>query len=236
MVYWSAGDIVKQICGELGLEVPADIAATTDKQAVQVLSLLNAAGNDLLTYYPWEQFAKQYNFNTINGQAGYNLPADWGYFIDQTQWDTTNHWPLMGPKSAQDWAWLKGGLVASAPRMRYRVMDDQVVLHPTPGSSSFNLNMEYIVSNWVTHLGNPAAMVTAQGDVVLFYPWLIVKYVKLKFYELKGFDTTAVQSDFMRAFNSMTGKSRGGQKLSLAPQAQPLLIGPWSVPDGSWNA
>jgi len=236
MDYWTAADLIKQLTGELGLPNPADIMSTDDMAATQLLAFLNAAGNDLVTYYPWEQFTKQFSFPTVDGQAGYDLPDDWCYFIDQTQWDQTNHWPLMGPKSPQEWAWLKGGLLASAPRMRYRVMDNQIALFPTPGSSSFTMNMEYIQKNWIRSATlTETSMVTSGADTVLFYPWLVMKYVKLKFYELKGFDSTAVTSDFMRTFQSMTGKSKGAPKLSLSPRYPPQFIGPWSIPDGSWN-
>lgn len=236
MDYWPASDLIKQLTGELGLENPADIASTSDKAAIQLLAFLNAAGNDLVTYYPWEQFTEQYNFNTVDGQSGYDLPADFCYFVDQTQWDRTNHWPLMGPKSPQEWAWLKGGVGASSVRMRYRIMDGQISVHPTPGSSVYNFNMEYISKNWVLRPDTSvASMIISGGDVVMFYPWLIMKFVKLKFYELKGFDTTAVTSDFLRTFQSMTGKSKGAPILSLTPGPSTVLIGPWSVPDGSWN-
>jgi hypothetical protein len=115
-------------------------------------------------------------------------------------------------------------------------MDNQIALFPIPGSSSFTMNMEYITKNWVESAALTAAsMVTDGGDIVQFYPWLVMKYVKLKFYELKGFDTTAVTSDFMRTFQSMTGKSKGAPKLSLSPRFPPLFIGPWSIPDGSWD-
>lgn len=237
MSYWSATDIVRQVAGELGLEIPGSLMDSTDKQAFQLLSLLNAAGNELVTYYPWEQFVKQWNWNTVEGQDAYDLPSDWGYFVDQTQWDRTNHWPLLGPKSPQEWSWLKGGLLQAAPRMRYRIYGDQFYLHPVPGSSSFNIVMEYITKNWMTDStgATPSDMITANGDIVQFYPWLMVKFLKLKFYQLKGFDTTAVTDDFMRVYNAMTGKSKGAPKLSLAPRVTPILIGPWNVPDGSWD-
>jgi len=81
----------------------------------------------------------------------------------------------------------------------------------------------------------PADMVTGDGDTVVLEPWMVIKYIKYKFYELKGFETAGVQGDFMRIFNSLTGKDVGAPILSLAPQAASQYLGPWSVPDGSWN-
>lgn len=233
VAYWSALDIIKQVTAELGLVQPQALPAT-DIGTIQMVAFLNKTGNDLLIFYPWEQFIKQWEFPTIPTQDSYELPTDWKYFTDQTQWDRTNHWPLLGPKSPQEWAWLKGGLLAAAPRMRYRVYQDKFWLHPVPGAA-FNLAMEYIQKHWVLNEGNPASLVVNGGDIVQYDPWLVITYMKLKFYELKGFDTTAMVGDFMRMFNSLTGKDKGAPKLSLAPRYPPLFIGPWSIPDGSWD-
>lgn len=244
--YWSALDIAKQIAGELALPQPTSLTGSTTPQATQLLAMLNSAGNELLLYYTWQEFLKEWDFTTVVGQGEYPLPSDWSYFIDQTQWDRTNHWPLLGPKSPQEWSWLKGGLLAAAPRMRYRVMNNNFLLWPVPGvltdgngnPMDFNMAMEYISDNWVVPVSDPdsfANMVVADGDLVRYNPWLMVKFIKYKFYELKGMETTGVLSDFMRIFNSLTGKDKGAPKLSLSPRFPPLFIGPWSIPDGSWD-
>lgn len=232
--YWSALSVLQQVAGELGLPRPTAIN-TTDIQAIQLLAFLNSCGNELLTYYPWEQFMKQWEFTTVPDQDSYDLPDDWRYFLDQTQWDRTNHWPMLGPKSAQEWAWLKGGLLASAPRMRYRVFQNKFWIHPVPGSNNFNIAMEYVNKNWVESSGTSVDMIVADDDVVQYDPWMIIKYIKLKFYELKGFDSSAMRSDFVRTFTTLTGKDKGAPRLSLAPIYPPVLVGPWSVPDGSWD-
>jgi hypothetical protein len=237
--YWSALDILKQTAGELGLPRPNTITGIEDVQSIQLLSLLNSAGNELLYYYPWAQFAKEWAFPTVIGQGDYPLPDDWAYFRDQTQWDRTDHWPLLGPKSPQEWAWLKGALVAALPRQRFRVADNKLMIWPIPAvgatPSIVNLAMEYIVKNWVNASDVPSNMIIADGDIVEYNPWLMIKFVKFKFYELKGFPSQAAQADFMRIYNSLTGKDVGGQILSLSPRYTSPYLGPWSVPDGSWN-
>ncbi len=242
MDYWPALQIVNQVAGEVGLAKVTTLFAPDDTNTVQsnqLLAALNSAGNELGFYYPWEQFRKEFVLNLVADQGSYDLPPGWSYFIDQTQWDTTNHWPLLGPKSAAEWAWLKGGLVASFPRMRYRVMANKLEFFPVPASNSeFRMSMEYVTDNWVQSDGNPepdAAMVTKDGDKVWFQPWLMVKYTKLKWLQTKGFPTDAAQADFARMFESMKGKDTGAQVLSLVPLRTPFFIGPWSVPDGNWN-
>jgi len=96
--------------------------------------------------------------------------------------------------------------------------------------------MEYVSENWIEYDdGTFGNMILTDGDIVMFNPWLMVKFLKLKFYELKGFPTGGVSGDFLRTFNSLTGKDVGGQILSLSPRYTNQYLGPWSVPDGSWN-
>jgi hypothetical protein len=238
--YWTAIQVLQQVAGELGLPRPPTVTGLDDVQSVQLLSLLNSAGNELMLYYPWEQFVKEWEFITEVDKDTYDLPADYNYFRDQTQWDRTNHWPLMGPKSAQEWAWLKGSLVAPLPRLRFRITDNKFKIYPTPATGSspgpnFRLAMEYIQTNWVLNEGVEVDMIISDGDVLRYNPWLLVKFVKFKFYELKGFDTAGVNGDFMRVFNNLTGKDTGAQKLSLSPVYTSPYVGPWSIPDGNWN-
>lgn len=239
-LYWQALPILRQVAGELGLVSPATVVGLNDVQSSQLLSLLNAAGNELQLYYPWEQFTGEWSFDTVPDQDEYDLPVDLAYFKDQTQWDRTNHWPLLGPKSPQEWAYLKGSLVAPLPRVRYRIAGNKFKIYPnltsTSTPSTIHIAMEYVSKNWITTaLGDMADMITLDSDVLMYNPWLLIKFVKLKFYELKGLSTTAVQADFMRIFTSLTGKDTGAEILSLSPRATPQLIGPWSIPDGSWQ-
>ena len=240
--YWAALDILKQVSGELGLPAPITVVGVSDVQSTQLLALLNGAGNELQLYYPWEQFVKEWAFQSVLNQSDYDLPDDLAYLTDQTQWDRTNHWPLLGPKSAQEWAWLKGSLVAPLPRVRYRIAGDKLKIFPTltatTSPSQIDIAMEYVSKNWVSVFAAPTvptAMITLDSDTPMYNPWLLIKFVKFKFYELKGLPTTGVQADFMRIFNSLTGKDTGARILSLAPTRTPQLIGPWSVPDGSWQ-
>lgn len=244
MQYWNALDIINQVAGETGQSKVVTLFnpdSLEEVQTSQMLAALQSAGNELMLYYPWEQFHKEVGYALIAGIGAYDLPSDWAYFIDQTQWDRTNHWPLLGPKSPAEWAWLKGGLLASFPRMRYRVMGNKIEFWPTPETNSqFNMSMEYVSGNWVQNTNSTdqkpnAAMVMADGDIVWYHPWLMVKYTKLKWMELKGFDSAPAASDFKRMYDSLMGKDVGAQVLSLVPQQTPFFLGPWSLPDGNWN-
>lgn len=240
MTYWTSLQILTQVAGELGLPRPETIVGL-DVQSVQLLSMLNSAGGELLLYYPWQQLSKQHDITLVGDQEDYSLPADLGYFVDQTQWDVDNHWPLLGPKSAQQWAWLKNSFVASLPRMRYRIQGNKFKVYPVPPvGTTDSFYMEYVSNLWVAVDADPATLptksaITANADVIWYDPWVLVKFVKLKFYELKGFATVGVRAEFARVFDAVTGKDTGAEKLSLSPDFQTPYVGPWSIPDGSWS-
>ena len=242
--------VIQQAMVEMGLVKPISVTANPDTTVQQMLALLNRAGNDLVIGYPWEQLTKEFVIETVDGQSTYSLPDDWSYFLDQTQWDRTNHWPLLGPKTAQEWQWLKGGLLSSGPRLRYRIIDGMFQLFPTPSATNtpsngsdgtfvpWTLAMEYVSSKWLksTEQANTYySQVVADTDTVLFDPWVVSAYLKLKYWEAKGLDTTAYTKDFLGTWEARIGKNKGAPMLTLAPRARTMLIGINNIPDGSWN-
>jgi len=247
---WSVLAVVSQAMVEMGLPKPIQVVGSPDQTVQQFLALLNRAGSDMVLGYPWEQLTKEYLFNTSNctvvteGSVSIMvqpLPSDWSYFLDQTQWDRTNHWPLLGPKTAQEWQWLKGGLLSSGPRIRYRVVGGNLELFPgafPPAQPYSDIAMEYVADTWLksTQTTNTFyPLVQDDTNVILFDPWVISAYLKLKYWEAKGLDTAAYSKDFVAVWEARIGKNKGAPVLTLAPRARSMLIGINNIPDGSWN-
>jgi len=243
--------VVQQTMIEMGLPKPLQVVTSADTTVQQMLALLNRAGSDMVIGYPWEQLTKEYLFNTGNCAVVTTLsgppimtqplPADWSYFLDQTQWDRTNHWPLLGPKTAQEWQWLKGGLLSSGPRIRYRVVGGNLELFPgafPPAQPYSDIAMEYVADTWVqsaTQQNTYYNSIQSDEDLILFDQWVISAYLKLKYWEAKGLDTSAYSKDFLNTWEARIGKNKGAPVLTLAPRARSLLIGINNIPDGSWN-
>ena len=229
---------------EMGLPKPVEAVASADVTVQQMVALLNRAGAEMVLGYPWEQLTKEYVFNTATATESADgktfnvpLPGDWCYFLDQTQWDRTNHWPLLGPKTAQEWQWLKGGLLSSGPRIRYRVVSGKLELFPTDSTQS-EIAMEYVSTNWLasgTQTNTFYDEIQDDSNLILFDPWVTTAYIKLKYWEAKGLDTTAYSQDFLNVWQARIGKNKGAPVLTLAPRARTMLIGINNIPDGSWN-
>jgi hypothetical protein len=244
--------LVQQSMVEMGLPKPNEVVSSQDATVQQMLALLNRAGNDLVLGFPWEQLIKTWIIETQEGVSEYDMPADWSYFIDQTQWDRTNHWPLLGPKTAQEWQWLKGGLLSSGPRLRYRVVGGNFEIFPVPSPSNtpandsvqtgvfapWTLAMEYVSDAWLKDAAQTNtyyAEVHSDSDILLLDPWVMSAYLKLKYWEAKGLNTAAYTKDFLGTWEAKIGKNKGAPMLTLAPRARTMLIGINNIPDGSWN-
>ena len=95
---WSVIKVVQTSMVEMGLPKPLQVTSSLDTTVQQMLALLNRAGAEMVIGYPWEQLTKEYTFNTSSAVPAADgktfsvpLPSDWSYFLDQTQWDRTNH-------------------------------------------------------------------------------------------------------------------------------------------------
>jgi hypothetical protein len=71
--------------------------------------------------------------------------------------------------------------------------------------------------NWATTAGGVAKdSCTAADDIVLYEPILAMKFLKLRYLEAKGFDTSAALTQFTNAFMQWTGKDLTAPVLSMA--------------------
>ena len=239
--------IVQQACGELGLPVPNSLTSSTQETNTQMLALLNSAGIDIISNFQWEEMTKQFNFLTVLDKGEYALPTDYNYFIDSTGWDNTNRWPLLGPVSVQEWNALVAAKVTAVSRTYYKIQQKKIHIWPiptlpngmngNPPTDGRDLVLTYGSTFWVQSGTDPLVFqdsIINDQDVPVVNAWLLVKFLKLKMWGAKGFDTTALAGDFKVAFESYAAKSKGSRVLSLAPKTGAVFIGVQNVPPGNW--
>lgn len=170
-------------------------------------------------------------------QSKYTLPSAYDRMVDNTQWDKDKHWILLGPETQQQVEWLKSGYIATGPRIRYYIMGNTLQLWP-PISSNEYLGLNYVSQNWVTSAvataagtGPDKSKFTIDTDTCIFPSELMVLALKLKLFEIKGFDTTAIYRDFTDQKNIAKANDAGSPTLSMAPTPSDILIGWENVPD-----
>jgi hypothetical protein len=104
-------------------------------------------------------------------------------------------------------------------------------------STNEYLSFEYISENWADSsagVGQPQFL--ADTDTCIFPTRLIVLALKKKYFEVKGFDTSAFQRDYDMQLNIAKANDAGSATLSLAPRVANVLIGWENIPDANYGA
>ena len=169
------------------------------------------------------------------GQVQYALPSDYDHITNKTQYNKSNRWSVIGPKDAQEWQWLKASYVTTGPRMRYRLFNNKFVVWPMP-SAVVTLGFEYQSKNWVVGAdGTTKSRFSMDTDTSYYPDRLLVLGTKLKFFEIKGFDTTTLNADFARELMKFKALNEGADTLSLAPRYPNLLLTQNNLPDTGYG-
>jgi hypothetical protein len=226
--YETAGSLVNRAQRSLNLRSVdiADPYSDPDPSIQLLCTLVTECGQELVQNNAWQKLVASYEFTTAPGDTGdYPLPDDFGYMIDQTQWQQGPPgaaYPLLGPASAQWWSYLEASqLYTITIYAWFRVQQGLLTLWPQPPAVGIPIRFEYISRGWAIEGTSPPDQpaytdnVTQSIDIVLFEPILFLKRLKLAWLTAKGFDTSKAQDEFVVALDSWIGKDTSAPKLSL---------------------
>ncbi len=174
--------------------------------------------------------------NLTFGKTKYALPPDFETITNRTQWDKSKHWEMLGPEDAQQWQWLKSGYISTGPRVRWRILDGQFQIWPIMNTQEY-LGFEYRSNYWArSSTGVPKGSFTADNDTCIYDSRLMVLKTKLKYFQIKNFDTTSLQQDYFRVLNVVKANDKGAPNLSFAPYPSKVLIGYANIPDTGYGS
>jgi hypothetical protein len=166
----------------------------------------------------------------------YDLPPDFETITDNTHWDKTKHWQMLGPEDAQQWQWLKSGYISTGPRIRWRILGGQFQIWP-PYNTQEYLGFEYRSKGWARSSTDAVKnSFTADNDTTVLDDTVMVLGTKLKYFQVKGFDTAALQQDYFRYLNVAKANDKGSATLSFAPYPSKVLIGYANIPDAGYGS
>jgi hypothetical protein len=169
----------------------------------------------------------------------FDFPDGFDRAIDRTQWDRSMRWEMLGPSSAQQWEWLKSGWIATGPRIRFRPLGGYFAIWPPLGATEY-LSYEYQSKYWVlaTAPSTPAPTkqyFTVDTDTCIFPDALMRLLIKLKYFEVKNFDTVALYRDYMKQIDIAKAADAGSQTLSMNPSGADVLLSINNVPDSGYG-
>lgn len=237
--YETTAQIINAVASEV-LSLPADIDdpyTSVDPAIVQLRNLLTACGRELVSVHEWQSLLRTHSFVTTT-EDEYDMPSDYDRFVNQTGWDRTNQLPLGGPLNAQEYAFLVNtGLAPSTIYVCFRVAKNKIQVLPDPPPVGLTIKFDYISRYWV---GDGSTFTkdkpTAKTDYVYFDSIFMQKFLKLRFLEAKGFDTTAAVGQFTVQWNAQTGNDRPAPVLTLARGRTFPYLGYRNIPETGYGS
>ena len=178
--------------------------------------------------------------NVTNGtvyfqKVKYALPSDYDAIVPRTMWDKSKHWEMLGPEDAQQWEWLLSGYISTGPRIRWRLYGDYFQIWPGLSTAEY-LGFEYRSKGWaLSASGDVKNSFTADSDTCIFPDRVMVLSTKLKYFQAKGFDTTALYRDYLTELETSMAQDTSAANLSFAPRPGNILIGYDNIPDSGYG-
>jgi hypothetical protein len=212
------------------------ITGTGINQDTYVSSVTYNSGTGLSTIVMSQLASGTYTSVTFTfSQTKYPLPNDFETITDNTHWDKTKHWQMLGPEDAQQWQWLKSGYISTGPRIRWRILGQKFQIWP-PYNTQEYLGFEYRSKGWARSVTDQVKnSFTVDTDTTIFDDTVLVLGTKLKYFQIKGFDTTSLQQDYFRYLNVAKANDKGSATLSFAPYPSKVLIGYANIPDSGYG-
>ena len=183
----------------------------------------------------YQPTSTQINSQVIFQKVKYDLPADYNSTVNRTHWDKSKRWEMLGPESPQQWEWLLSGYISTGPRIRWRLLGKYFQIWPGMNAGEL-LGFEYRSRGWAESAnGTPQNSFTADDDTCIYPDRLMVLGTKLKYFEAKGFDTTALYRDYLMEFDTAVAQDTAAANLSFAPRPGTVLIGYDNLPDSGYG-
>ena len=173
----------------------------------------------------------QFTFQKVK----YAMPSDYDATIPRTHWDKSKRWEMLGPEDAQQWEWLLSGYISTGPRIRWRIFQNMFQIWPGTSTNEL-LGFEYRSKAWAESSDGVAKnSFTADTDTCIYPDRLMVLGTKLKYFEAKGFDTTAMYRDYLSELETCIAQNTSAANLSFAPRPGTVLIGYDNIPDSGYG-
>lgn len=235
--YDTVQNVVNQAAQEAGLTVPAgnNPLTSVDPAFQRLVAIAKSAGAELLKMYEWQSKLVVFNLTTQQGDTGvYTLPADFDEMIDQTGWQKSYFWPLRGPYSAQMWQRIVN-YPTTGIYVAFRIQNNQLWIWPQPPPVNIGITFMYKTRGWVLNVtdGNILQDFFSHSSDLILFDWVLFsKFLKLRYQESIGHDTTASQKQFDLAFDACTASESGAApELELAKDARYPFITGFNSPD-----
>ena len=236
--------IVQNVAQMVSYPTPSDPAGDSDPSVQQMVQAVNMSATELLGLYDWQELTRTHEISIAADTPGqteqaFDLPEDFYEWVDQTQWNSTNQWPAIGPISPQMWQNLLVNDVLPTMSFYWQVRDNSLYILAPPTEAQ-TLTFMYQSLAWVQDQDNPTLYknrATKNGDIVLLDAFLVTLFTRAKWLEMKGLDSSAAMRDFHVNFENRKGQEKGAPVLNMVRSyGFPYLNALYNTPDTGFGS
>lgn len=234
MAYDTATNVIAAACAECGITAVADPFSSTDDTQIQMRLLLNQCGRELYAMHQWQQFISQASIATTASPVAtglYDLPADFGYMINQTGWSPASGgtgFPMGGPLTRQQATYLVAVGATSTVTLFFDLHTNKIAFIPPPAPASITITYDYMSNSWALSAASVLLTAcTASDDVVKYEPILIATMLAMRFRQAKGVDAAKLEQRFQLLFAQFTGVNAPAPILRLARTMEYPYLNAW---------
>jgi hypothetical protein len=201
-------------------------------------TFINAAPSGTTVVMNREATATGTTVTLTFSKVRFTVPTGFDRMVDRTQWDKDAHWEMYGPLNPQQQSWVRSGYIARGPRIRHWMQEGYFQIWPPLGEDE-NLAFTYQSKYWILATAATAVskeLYTVDTDTCIFPDPLMRALIKLKYFEIKGFDTTAFYRDYTAQRDIAKASDGGSPTLSMNPRLSTSLIGWDNIPDSGYGS
>ena len=228
--------IIQDAAKDIGLIKPSLVIGTSDEQTKQLYSLLVRDGQDLLRRFDWQALTKEVSFTTLAAEtqtALTTVASDFYRFVDESMFNRTQHWQVVGPLSGRQWQRVKSWGAQVGVVNYFRIRGGDILFYPTP-SAGDSVYFEYISNKWIESAGGTAkAAFTADDDVTVIDEDILTVGTKWRFLRANGMDYSEEFRSYETGLESLFGSDGARAAVDMTGEIVDFNIP--MIPDGSWS-
>lgn len=173
----------------------------------------------------------------VFGKDKYSLPSDFAYFLQQTFWDGSYRWQLLGPLEAQEKNVILYGISPVGPRRRFWVEGNYIYLNPPPSNITDTIKFDYYSNAWCQSSGGTLqSKWTDDTDYYNLDDDAFIMGVKWRWLAAKGMNYAQEKRDYDMICQRLMARNGGNRALPLNATAAGIrLLNDANVPDSGWG-
>jgi len=228
--------LCQDVLKEIGTyEIPDTIVNNTNETAKQIYALANRQGLSLLREkVDWQELVKEYTFTTIASQETYALPSDFRNIINNTLWDRTNDWQMIGQVDEKKWQELKSSNLASGIRRWFKLSGNLIHIFPTPTTTGDTIAYTYMSNSWCQSSGDVAqSKFLADSDVLNLDEQLMIMGIKWRFLKEKGLSYQDSYQEYQIELQRVIARNTPTSDINMGDTEVILAV---NVPDNNYGS